>query len=197
MANLVISGVGAGIGYLIGGPTGAQIGWMLGSATASSRGTIDQRTIGDLKALTAQYGAPIPYVFGMQRVAGNVIWAQEKKPYDIKTKSGSKGGPTTVSTGYTISMAIALCAGPILGVSKVWANEALIVDSSETVKPLPGQLYLGGLDQLPDPTMTADKGAGNVPAYRGIAYIVLKDFDLGASGVIPQFSFEVCRGATV
>lgn len=198
MANLVISGAGAVAGYLVGGPTGAQIGWMLGSSVAAGRETIDQRTVGDLRVTTSEYGAPIPYTFGKQRVSGNIIWAQEKKPYDIKTKSGSKGGgPTTVTTGYTVSFAIAICAGPILGISRVWNAEKLIVDSSTVATPLPGILYLGDLTQMPDPTMESDKGSGNVPAYRGIAYMVFKDFDLGTSGVMPQLSFEVCRGATV
>lgn len=198
MANLVIAGGGAAIGYLTGGPTGAQIGWMAGSSIASGRQTIDQRSIGDLSVTTAQFGVPIAYVFGMQRVTGNIIWAQEKKPYDIKTKSGAKGGgPTTVTTGYTVSFAIGICAGPINGISRVWNAEKLIVDSSKIATPLPGILYLGGMDQLPDPTMEADKGSGNVPAYRGLAYMVFKDYDLGTSGIMPQLSFEVCRGATV
>lgn len=197
MANLVISAASAVVGYMVGGPTGAQIGWMIGSAYASSRENIDQRTIGDLKALTAQYGQPIAYIFGKQRVAGNVIWADEKKEYPIKKRQG-KGGPSVTTSGYTISMAIGLCAGPILGVTKVWANEKLLVDASTESKPLIGEVYVGDLTQMPDPTIEAKEGAGNVPAYRGLAYIVLKDFDITSyGGVIPQFSFEVVRGATI
>lgn len=45
--------------------------------------------------------------------------------------------------------------------------------------------------QNPDPTMEAVEGSGNVPAYRGLAYIVFSDFDLGASGRVPFFSFQV------
>lgn len=198
MANLVISGAGAAVGAMVGGPTGAQIGWMLGSAIATSRTEIDQRTkLGDMLQQTAQWGEPIPYIFGMQRVAGNIIWASEKKEYAIKKRQG-KGGPKIVTSGFTISFAVALCAGPILGVSRVWANEKLIVDSSTTVQNLPGILYLGGLDQMPDPTMEAALGSGNVPAYRGTAYIVFRDFDITSYGaVVPSLSFEVVRGADI
>jgi hypothetical protein len=194
MANLIIPAAGALVGYAVGGPTGAQLGWVVGSAVATGRQEIRQGTIGDLRVQTAEYGVAIPYVVGRQRVSGNIIWAAEKKTYDIKTKTG-KGGPTTVSTGYTVSLLVAICAGPILGVSRVWANGDLIVDARTEAKPLPGQLYLGSLTQTADPTYQSAVGAANAPAYRGLAYMALTDFDLGASGVIPQFSFEVVRGA--
>ena len=34
-------------------------------------------------------------------------------------------------------------------------------------------------------------GAENVQAYRGLGYIVIKDLDLGTSGRVPQFQFEI------
>lgn len=196
MSNLLIPAGSAVIGGLIGGPTGAQVGWMLGSAYQSGKQEIDQTSIGDLRVQTSSYGAPIPYVIGKQRVAGNIFWADNKKTYEIKNKQG-KGGPTVVTTGYTISMLIGICAGPILGVSRVWSNGTLIIDSRSAVKPLVGQLYLGNDTQLPDPTYQSVVGAANAPAYRGLAYIALTNFDLGASGAVPQFSFEVVRGASL
>ena len=191
MSNLVIPAVSAGIGFMIGGPTGAQIGWMTGSAIQSSRTKIEQDVVGDLRIQTAQYGIPIPYVIGKQRVAGNVIWASEKRTYDIETKAGKGGGPTVVSKGYKQDLAILICKGPIAGISRVWSNNKLIIDGRTESKPLVGDLYLGTDSQLPDVTIEAAEGVGNVPAYRGIAYIVLKDFDLGTSGALPNFSFEV------
>ena len=195
MANLVISAAGAGIGYLIGGPTGAQIGWVIGSSVAAGNQTIDQRQVMDMKVATAAYGAPMKYVIGKQRVSPNIIWADEKKTYTIEKKQG-KGGPTVKTNGYTISLALGVCPGPVAGISKVWANEKLIIDSSVESKPLIGQFYPGNMTQMPDPTMEAILGAGNVPAYRGLCYIVLKDFDItGYGGVVPNISVEVCKGA--
>jgi hypothetical protein len=192
MSNLVLPAVSAGIGYMIGGPTGAQVGWMIGSSVQAGRQTIEQEAVGDLRIQTAQYGIPIPFVIGMQRVAGNVIWASEKRTYDIKTKSSGKGGgPTVVTKGYRQDLAILICQGPIVGISRVWANNKLIIDGRVTAKPLVGDLYLGTSSQMPDVTIEAKEGVGNVPAFRGIAYIVLKDYDLGTSGALPNFSFEV------
>jgi len=193
MANLVIPAGAALVGYTFFGPTGAQIGWMLGSAYQTSQQEIRQGQVGDLRLNTSGYGAAIPYVIGKQRVSGNIIWTSGKKPYDIKSKSG-KGGPTTVSTGYKVSCLIAICQGPILGISRVWANNELIIDARSGAKPLIGQLYVGDMTQNPDPTYESHVGAGNAPAYRGMAYISLTDFDLGVGGAMPQFSFEVVRG---
>ena len=191
MANLIIPAASAGIGYLIGGSTGAQVGWMLGSSYSASQQKIEQPAAGDLRIQTAQYGVSIPYVIGKQRVAGNIIWASAKRTYQVSQKTGKGGGPTVVSTGYKQDMAILLCKGPIVGVSRVWANNALIVDGRTEAKPLVGDLYLGSDSQTPDVTMEGVLGAGNVPAYRGLAYIVLKDFNLGTSGAVPNFSFEI------
>ena len=90
-------------------------------------------------------------------------------------------------------MAIAICKGPIVGISRVWADGKLLIDCRTTASPLIGTLYYGTNTQGPDPTMEAHLGAGNVPAYRGLAYIVLSDFDLGIVGRIPNFNFEVIK----
>lgn len=191
MANLVVPAVTAGIGYLVGGPTGAQIGWMVGSSYQASRQKLEQPAVGDLRIQTAQYGVPIYTVVGRQRVAGQVVWASKKRTYKIETQTGKGGGPTVVSTGYKQDLAILLCRGPITGITTVWANNKKIIDGSTESKPLVGTLYTGTNDQTPDPVMEAALGAGNVPAYRGFAYIVLEDYDLGTSGAVPNFSFEI------
>lgn len=56
------------------------------------------------------------------------------------------------------------------------------------------RLYKGTEEQMPDPFIEAMERIGNVPAYRGLAYIVLEDFPLGEFGnYIPYFIFEVQR----
>ena len=197
MANLVISGVGALAGYMIGGPTGAQLGWLAGSYLSSSNSdSPEPQKLGDLQLQNSEYGTNINRIVGTHRVAGNVIWYGDKREYSREVGGGGKGGgsqPKQTQQGWTVDFAVAICAGPILGVRRVWSNGSLIIDCSGGSKPLTGQLYLGDMSQLPDPTMEAAEGAGNVPAYRGIAYMVMNDFDLGMSGVLPQLSFEVVK----
>ncbi len=54
--------------------------------------------------------------------------------------------------------------------------------------------YTGSEAQTPDPLIIAREGAGNVPAYRGLAYIVFERLPLADFGNrIPQLSFELMR----
>jgi len=59
------------------------------------------------------------------------------------------------------------------------------------------RVYSGDREQLPDPTLEAIEGAGQVPAFRGTAYVVLENLPLEKFGNrLPQFSFEITRPAT-
>lgn len=194
MANLIIPAVGAFVGSYF-RPTGAAIGWALGSSLQAKETSIEQPKVGDLRIQTSSYGTAIPIIIGKQRLAGNIIWAAPKTEYksEAKVNAGKNSTTVTTSTGYKQSMLIAICKGPILGVSRVWADGTLIIDSRDAAKPLIGQLYVGNESQLQDPTYVSYVGA-DAPAYRGLAYFSLTDFDLGTSGRVPQFSFEVVGG---
>src|SRR5690348_3828187 len=70
---------------------------------------------------------------------------------------------------------------------RVWADGNLIDLSSFTTR-----FYSGGDTQTADPLIEEIEGAGNVPAYRGLAYIVFEDMPLAQFGNrIPQLQFEV------
>jgi hypothetical protein len=57
-------------------------------------------------------------------------------------------------------------------------------------------IYLGTEEQLPDPVIEAHEGAGQVPAHRGTAYLVLQDLPLVHYGNrIPSISAEVTTQA--
>lgn len=58
------------------------------------------------------------------------------------------------------------------------------------------EIYLGTDDQMPSPTIEEHEGVGNVPGFRGQAYVVFKRWplaDFGYGARIPQLRFEVCR----
>ena len=59
------------------------------------------------------------------------------------------------------------------------------------------RFYRGSQTQGPDGLIEAIEGTGMVPAYRGLAYVVLEDLDLGQFGNrIPQINVEVIRHTT-
>ncbi len=204
MATIVLSAAGMALG---GTMTGTALGLgmgVIGRAAGATLGrVIDQRIMGagadavqtgrvDRFRLTgASEGAPISHLYGRMRVAGQVIWATQFLETSATT-GGGKGGPPkpkVTEYSYTVSLAIALCEGEISRVGRVWADGGEVARDDLNMR-----VYSGSSDQLPDPKMEAVEGAGNVPAYRGTAYVVFEDLDLGQFGNrVPQFSFEVMR----
>ena len=207
MARLLLStAVGVAVGYATGNP---QAGFAAFSATYGVTGFLDPGTtiygprLDDLKIQVSSYAASIPEGYGGFATAGNVIWATGLVPNEDSETVG-KGGPsqTQVTTTYSVSCAHAICEGPIAAVRRIWADSKLVYDirddaDADTLEASAEfaeffTLYLGTEDQTADPTMEAALGAGNVPGYRGTAYIVFTDLPLADYGNrIPNFLFEV------
>lgn len=186
---------------MIGGPTGAQIGWAAGSLLGASMGPGTQGPrLADTKVQVSSYGAAIPILFGCDRLAGNVIWSTDL--IETTSTSGGKGGPEQTNYNYAVSCAIAVCDGPVAGIIRIWADSKLVYDSQATADAdaYAGsqafaehlKVYLGTESQLPDPTIEAAEGAGDVEAFRGVCYVVLDTLPLADFGNrIPNFTFEV------
>lgn len=202
MAQLVISAAGAVIGFYIGGPAGAQVGWVAGSliGAAVAPSSIYGPRLSDTKVQISSYAAAVPIPYGGVRLAGNVIWSTDLVEHE--SSGGGKGGQKVTSFSYTVSMASLVCDGPIGGIRKIWADAKLVYDISEDADEATQvasaafadymTVYLGSEAQLPDATIEASEGVGNVEAYRGSAYVVFTDLPLGNYGNrIPSFSFEV------
>jgi len=182
MASLVLGTAGSIVGGMIGGPVGASIGYLAGSLVGSliDPPKVEGPKLSDLKLQHSTYGSMIPVLYGTKRVSGNVIWQTDL--IEHKQKSSGKGGPQITSYTYTASWAVALCEGPIAGIRKLWADGRLIIADGNPTNDIQFVLYTGTEDQLPDPTIEAEEGAGEVPAHRGMAYIVFTDVQLGDYG---------------
>lgn len=141
---------------------------------------------------TSRDGAPMSRVFGRVRLAGQVIWASHVREITTEEPVGGKGGgPTQTNFRYTISFAIGLCEGEILGIDRIWANGAPLITQG-----LDMRVYKGTEDQRPDPIIAATE-PGEVPAFRGTAYLVFEDFPLDGFGArLPQMNVEVVRAGT-
>lgn len=210
MASLVLSAVGSAVGasvlgnFSFLGITGAQIGGAIGAlagsyvdaAIAGGRNVHREGSrLSDVNIQSSSEGATIPRIYGRCRVAGQLIWATRFKETatTTRTSSGGKGLPKTVvsETDYTysISFAVGLCAGEITKIGRVWADGTLINLSAYTVR-----VYGGSETQDADPLIESIEGEDNVPAYRGLAYVVFEDMPLAEFGNrIPQLQFEIIR----
>lgn len=213
MTQIVLGVAGAYVGSFFGNPA---LGFAIGSAIGGAlEGTPGQKITGPrLNELTVQsstLGTMIPILYGRYRCAGNLIWATDIKETVTRKKSGGKGGGPKVKTttySYSVDMAVALGRGELLGITRVWANGKLIYSHSGNadaqslaVSNQSGRnfkFYPGSETQLPDPTIETALGIGNVPAYRGTAYVVFNDLQLAEYGnAIPNLTFEVIASGEV
>jgi hypothetical protein len=205
MATLLLSAAGAAIGGSFGGTVAGLGSLALGKAAGATLGSvIDQRLLGlgsepvetgrveRFRVMGSGEGTDLPRVFGRMRVAGQLIWSSRFLESVNKTQVGGKGagGSQAVRAfSYSISLAVALCEGEITRVGRIWADGQVLAQSTVTWR-----LHPGSEDQLPDPLISAIEGVNAAPAYRGTAYVVFENLELGQFGNrIPQFNFEVFR----
>lgn len=215
MATLVLGVAGAAIGgavlpagfsvfgatitgAVIGRAAGTLAGGYIDQALFGATGQIQAQTgprLDDLKVTASTEGAHIPRLYGRVRLGGQIIWATNLEEQIVKSSGGGggKGLSSATSSGkeylYFANFAVGLCEGEIAQIGRVWADGKEIDISDFTYR-----VYKGTEDQMPDSLIEAKEGVGNVPAYRGLAYIVFERLPLKDFGNrIPQFNFEVFR----
>lgn len=213
MAGLLLAGVGAAIGGSIGGTflgisavvIGQSIGAVIGSAidnylfAPTIKSSQEGPRLNEANVMTSVEGANIVRGYGRFKVAGNIIWATRLREEVVKetTKQGGKGGGggsevTTTTYNYYANFAVGLCEGEILDVHRIWADGKLLDLSQYTYR-----IYKGTETQNPDSCMEQKDGEGNIPGYRGLAYVVFEDMQVNKFGNrIPQMTFEVTRRVT-
>lgn len=193
--------VGAVAGYFTGGSSyvlmGAAIGGAVGAALDPPKGpNLQGPRLSDLSGQTSDYGTVIPRVYGTVGLYGNVFWLENNALKEVATtkESGGKGGgggATTTTYSYYATFAVGLCRGEIAGLRRLWVGSQLIYDAGtddlESIIAGGGSgqywtLYKGSEDQQPDPRMQAAIGVSDTPAYRGLAYLVFKDYPLQEHG---------------
>jgi hypothetical protein len=160
--------------------------------------------LNDLTVTSSAYGEVIPLHYGTVRVSGNIIWSPGVREVSntVTQESGGKGGMFGGGGGsvsqttftYFADFAVALGEGVADDVLRIWGDSKLLYDKTGTGTAIGANFtfYNGSETQLPDPVIEADKGAGNVPAHRGMAYIVFNDLPLANFGNrIPNITVEI------
>ena len=192
MATLILAAAGAAVGGAVGGGLVGVSSVAIGRLAGASLGrVIDQKLMGGgadvvetgkikrFRLTGSAEGAAQARVFGRVRVAGQVIWATRFLETYEETGGGNgmRQAPRTRAYSYSVSLAIALCEGEILRVGRIWADGDEIGREELNLR-----VYTGSDSQMPDPKMEPVEGAGTVPAYRGTAYVVIEDLELGRFG---------------
>lgn len=210
--------IGAVIGSYFGSP---GLGYALGSAIGGLVFPVQlpeaqgPRLGPDSGVTGAQIGTVLPIIYGTAPCNGIVVRAHPRVEIARTEKVGGKGGPTQKVTTYTYTRtyAVMLCEGGSAsgkaGLLRIWRNSKLVYDVRpqqdwESLSDYVARkavtegfaskftFYSGSTDQLPDPTLEAETGVGNQPAYRGRAYVVFVDEDVTDNGGRPSiWRFEV------
>ena len=216
---------GAIVGYVStgGSYTGAAYGFQAGLLAGTlifptQLPTTYGPRVEDLQTTNAELGVPIPRVYGTIAVPGIVMYVGCAAEVATETTIGGKGAPEQSQVAYTYfqTLAVAFSEGPIDGLMRVWENGELKYDnrvqqdgeddatyvarvdlSSEYAATF--TLYLGDEFQDADPTLEGEVGVGNVPGFRGLAYIVYPNRQLTDAQARrhPIFRFEVYTAVSV
>ncbi|HEY8595643.1 MAG TPA: glycoside hydrolase TIM-barrel-like domain-containing protein [Devosiaceae bacterium] len=195
MATLALSLAGQFAGGLVGGPVGATIGRALGALAGNAVdnalfGSHDKPAGADIRVQNSADGAPIPRLYGWNRVAGNIIWATD---LERLAASGQGGKGLSSGSGEVIaaSFAVGLCEGEVAHLGRIWADGQLLEAEGLEIR-----FHAGSKDQMPDSLIEAIQGTAMTPAYRGLCYLVFERLPLDRFGNrIPNITVELCRVA--
>lgn len=199
-----MSSVGQGVGMVVGGvigfyaggnvALGASVGGAIGGYLDPPKGAKGRPpSASELAMQTSSYGVYMGRGYGTYARFGNVFWIEGNTLVAREHESeGGKGGASAPPT-YDLygTFAIGFSEGEIDAFKRIWINGKLVFDagaSSVSGAIASGEaagtiaIYTGSATQLPDPRIQADLGAENTPAWRGLPYIVFKDWPMADFG---------------
>lgn len=143
-----------------------------------------------LRAQSSALGLPIPVIFGVTRISGNLLdWVNFRAiAHNNPVNAGGKGGadlPGQTTYTYSVSFLMGLGEGPFWTkpIRLCWSGKKKINFSIF-------EIFRGTWPQTPWAYLTSNYPAHALP-YPGIAMVAGQDFDLGTSDTLPPLSFLV------
>jgi hypothetical protein len=143
-----------------------------------------------LRAQSSALGLPIPVIFGVTRISGNLLdWINFRAiPHTSTATQGGKGGadlPSQTTYTYSVSFLLALGEGPFWTkpIRQCWSGKEKISFGSF-------EIFRGTWPQTPWAYLTSNYPSHALP-YPGIAMVGGQDFDLGSADTLPPLSFLV------
>lgn len=154
----------------------------------------------------SQYGGLIELVYTRAYMPGNVIWVSDVRSVRTErlyTTTDRDTNTITVRTAIAISnkidMHVGLSAGVIDDVLSIRVNGNVYYDRNnpaydEVEDTL--ELLSGSESQRVRQAVAEEFGFGRAPAYRGLSYLVLGDFQLSGLTQFPTLSIEVAKSVS-
>jgi hypothetical protein len=143
-----------------------------------------------LRYNVAQYGSPIPILWGTNRVSLNVLDGYNFQSHGSGAGKGGVSGAKGKSGGktYTVNTALGFCVGPV----NIHPNNSLWVNAGiSNTNKVPLNFYNGSDGQLPDPVFASSSPNTPVIGYSGLFYATGTPMQLGNSPVLPNLSAEI------
>lgn len=145
---------------------------------------------------TITYYTDLAILFGRGRLRLKKLWANADLIIDLDAGIGSATGVVDSgaggSTAYSQSTPPSATSGD--NSPRTFWGIRLTTDPNGTMSGTVGagggasmRWYEGNYDQLPDSLIQSDVGAANAPAYRGMALLVIENFNISKYGGVPTF----------
>ena len=211
-----VPGVGAYQGAMLGASVGGMAGGIAGNVFWPEKIDINHPLPPkphENRVQVSTYGNPIPIIYESGRVAGNIIYMSDVVETIERSKHRQDGVRyyEMVKT-YTATFAISFSEGPVVGLARIWINGKIFADYRDPTGPYYPtgdvglasanldtsvaraaafySVYLGTEAQAADSALSTLLTAAETPTYRGIFYIVFRDFPVGEFSGIPTIEIE-------
>lgn len=122
-----------------------------------------------LRLQSSAYGVTIPLVFGVTRIAGNLLWYGGFAAVPHTTEEGGKGGGVKVQNttySYTAWVQMGLCHGRITAIPRIWRGKKLYSGGTS-----PSQVLTATESYTPPGSGTMSYTLANAATYSAIVYV--------------------------
>jgi len=147
-------------------------------------------TYSGLQVQTSTNTLPIPIVWGVGRLAPNVVWYDDFQNTGSGGKGGGGGGSGKFGSGgtsaqYFAALIMALCEGPIEAIGQIWKDQSIF-----SLADLELGLFPGSTPQEVWSWLEANFPSQAL-AYQGTAYVAASSYQLTSSATIDNHNFEI------
>lgn len=152
--------------------------------------------IASFQSTTCDFGTPLPIIYGTAKRSPNLINYQDfyAKQNVSRQKTGKKSYSTSINYDYYVYAELALCEGPIGGISKIWVgdneyNSLAEFNANQKNQGAPLSLNKGN---NPNPTTYMQTKHPEIAVgYANMAYLFGYIFLGEDSASIPSFNLEI------